>query len=703
MYMATHTLIGRRAAIKVLLPKFSNDQQIVRRFFREAQGMAKLGHPGIADIFDFGTDKGGQAYLIMEYLDGEPLSVRLKRRGPMPVPEALSLFDHLVSALGAAHQQDIVHRDLKPANIMLVADPGVRFGERPKILDFGIAKLADAGTDTSLKTATNVVMGTPSYMAPEQCRGAGAVDHRADLYSLGCILFHILCGRPPFVGEGIGEVIGMQQFVRPPSPRSLDPSIPARLDALVLKLLAKDPAARPATTNEIRAELSDIVNAEHPTHADAKQPASNASGPHSPLPNSEPGGRSQSGPQPVFHRAKPSAPRPSAPRPADGQARPSSPYSVAADPHASGPARSGSADPHVSSPARSSTADPHVSGPARSSTADPHLPGDSRNISPPSTIGSEWPRAVSPAAQAAPALGQAAPALGQAAPALGQAAPTTLGDAASQQIQLPRRSRRWIAIASAALLASAAGIAVIALTEPATTDVVASGATDSDESGNPSSADDSDESSGSTSSINQSATESERTVGDPSAPRRKNSAADSLPGHPAESDAPIRHGPTPSVATSGGSEAGRSGQTAKPADSNRGLAIPQTEASTSGQGAPGDRVSDPPADSSPVADQPEVDLTIESRPSGATVFLAGNRLGETPHVHRAVKQMGTLVFEIKLRAYQTQRVTLQSDEDGRKLVTLKRKSRPSSRSKASERRKNSLKRDETLDPFGTAK
>ncbi|MCG8416543.1 MAG: serine/threonine protein kinase [Proteobacteria bacterium] len=248
VYLATSTLFDLRTAIRVFSRQFSN--QSIRRYFREVRDVAMLGHRGIVAVLDIGIDERDLAYQVMEYLDGESLRMRLKRQATIPIPKAIQLFDHLASALEAAHQQDIVHLGLTPGSVMLVEDPYLQFGERPKIVDFGIANLANEAANTSPVATTNVVMGTPSYMAPEQRRGAGAVDHRADLYSLGCIMFHVLCGRPPFVGEGI------QQFVQPPSPRSIDPSLPARLDALVLKLLAKDPAARPATATEIRAELS---------------------------------------------------------------------------------------------------------------------------------------------------------------------------------------------------------------------------------------------------------------------------------------------------------------------------------------------------------------------------------------------------------------------------------------------------------------
>src|SRR5262249_9124389 len=155
------------------------------------------------------------------------------------------------SALSAAHAKGIVHRDLKPDNIFLVPDPDAPMGERPKILDFGIAKLSDlalAGTQNATKTGS--VMGTPTYMAPEQGKGTGNIDHRADLYAIGCIFYELLTGVPPFVAEGAGELIGMHLFLDPKSPVEHEPSISATADALVMALLEKDPANRPQTSRE---------------------------------------------------------------------------------------------------------------------------------------------------------------------------------------------------------------------------------------------------------------------------------------------------------------------------------------------------------------------------------------------------------------------------------------------------------------------
>src|SRR5688500_2096915 len=190
VYLAKHTLIGREAAIKVLLPELCGDESIVARFFNEARTTTAIKHPGIVEIYDFGYAKDGSAYLVMERLEGETLGARMKRIGRLTVQGALAIARQVAGALLAAHKLGIVHRDLKPDNIYIVADAEVQGGERAKILDFGIAKLRHKGEGFSaFETQEGTVMGAPIYMAPEQCTGAEKVDQRADLYSLGCIIF----------------------------------------------------------------------------------------------------------------------------------------------------------------------------------------------------------------------------------------------------------------------------------------------------------------------------------------------------------------------------------------------------------------------------------------------------------------------------------------------------------------------------------
>jgi len=282
VYRAEHAMLGRRAAVKVLLPEMSNQRDAIARFFNEARAATAIQHPSIVEIFDFGYLPDGAAYIVMEYLQGESLTARSHQVGRLEPARALAVARQIAGALAAAHDCGIVHRDLKPDNVFVVPDPEVPGGERIKILDFGIAKLAgDAGSGS--RTQTGAVLGTPMYISPEQCRGTGQVDARADLYSLGCVLYELVCGRPPFVVDGAGELIAHHLYFEPQPPRTHEPSLPEPLDRLILWLLRKDPGARPQTARELidaidRLDLGAAAGhgspqSAHPAHSLATLPA----------------------------------------------------------------------------------------------------------------------------------------------------------------------------------------------------------------------------------------------------------------------------------------------------------------------------------------------------------------------------------------------------------------------------------------------
>lgn len=255
VYEAVHDSLGRRAAIKVLHPEFSQNAQIRARFFNEARAVNMVQHPGIVSIYEFGESPDGSTFLIMEFLEGDSLRKRVKQYGgPMPFVLVVRLGRQMASALAAAHKMKIVHRDLKPDNVMLVADPDVAGGERAKLLDFGIAKVADDPKNPGggVKTRTGMMMGTPAYMAPEQCRGAGEVDERADVYSLGILFYEMLTGRPPFTDSAPGELIARHLFDQPPPIQSLVPSVPAELAGLVHRMLAKRADERPSMASIVQ-------------------------------------------------------------------------------------------------------------------------------------------------------------------------------------------------------------------------------------------------------------------------------------------------------------------------------------------------------------------------------------------------------------------------------------------------------------------
>ena len=237
VFFARHVNSGAEAVVKMLKPEMSALRDVVERFFNEARAAASVRHPGVVQIHNVGYHLD-RAYLLMERLHGDDLETRLAT-GPLPVDRAVVFVRQTAGAIGAAHQCGVVHRDLKPANLFVVADPDVAGGERVKVLDFGIAKLTvDAG-----RGRTQGVFGTPPYMSPEQCASAAAVDGRADLYSLGCIFYELVCGRPPF-GHGGAELIAAHLRDAPLPPRALAPWLPPAIEQVILRLLEKQPDRR---------------------------------------------------------------------------------------------------------------------------------------------------------------------------------------------------------------------------------------------------------------------------------------------------------------------------------------------------------------------------------------------------------------------------------------------------------------------------
>ena len=278
VYRAEHVLLGKRAAVKVLLPERCSSREIVDRFFNEAKASSLIEDPGIVDIFDYGRLPDGNAYIVMELLEGESLGDRLKRLDRISANHAAAIARHIAGTLAAAHAHGIIHRDLKPDNIFLVRDAALPRGERAKLLDFGIAKL-QSGTQPveMVKTETGRLMGTPYYMSPEQCRGAGKIDQRTDIYSLGCVLYQMLTGRPPFVMEGAGEILAAHIHVPPLSPRTHEPSIPPALEAVVLRMLEKDPVRRYQSAEDAVEALNQAAM-RFSGEEDAPEPSLNLSG-----------------------------------------------------------------------------------------------------------------------------------------------------------------------------------------------------------------------------------------------------------------------------------------------------------------------------------------------------------------------------------------------------------------------------------------
>ena len=239
-------ILHRPVAVKVLHPALAGDEQFKERFRLEAVAAARLAHPNIVSTFDTGID-GDVAYIVMELVTGAPLRDVIRADGQMPLMRAVAIAAAVADALDYAHEAGIVHRDVKPGNILL-GDDG-----RVKVADFGIAK---AAADRDL-TATGTVLGTAKYLPPEQLQGH-TQDRRSDVYGLGVVLYEMLCGKPPFTGDTDMAVAYQHAHADPVRPRQLRPEVPRRLEAVVLKAMAKDPGQRFATAAEFRRALAAV-------------------------------------------------------------------------------------------------------------------------------------------------------------------------------------------------------------------------------------------------------------------------------------------------------------------------------------------------------------------------------------------------------------------------------------------------------------
>ena len=210
VYLAQHRTIARRAAIKVLAPELSKDRDVVKRFFLEALATSLIQHPGIVEVYDYDVEASGRAYIVMEYLEGETLAACLERTRTLSWQTACAIAQRIASAVGAAHGHGVVHRDLKPGNVFVsrvVASSNVA-ERRIKVLDFGLAKLLADDRGNEPITRAGMLLGTPMYISPEQCTSSDQVTPSADIYALGCILYEMLCGKPPFEREGIRAILG---------------------------------------------------------------------------------------------------------------------------------------------------------------------------------------------------------------------------------------------------------------------------------------------------------------------------------------------------------------------------------------------------------------------------------------------------------------------------------------------------------------
>jgi serine/threonine-protein kinase len=254
VYRATHVLMEKTVAVKVLRPSLAADEKIVARFSREARAASRISHPNALSVTDFGEDENGTVFLVMEYLSGRTLKQLIREEGPLPLTRVVDITRQVADALHAAHQQGVVHRDLKSDNIMLL---DTMTGDYAKVLDFGIAKINEPeGSHDSGLTAPNLVIGTPQYMSPEQCSQDSEIDSRSDIYSLGVILYEMLVGHVPFTAESPTMV--MMKHLQEPVPSVLDErkDLPASVGRVIARAMAKLPSNRYQSVAELVEDLT---------------------------------------------------------------------------------------------------------------------------------------------------------------------------------------------------------------------------------------------------------------------------------------------------------------------------------------------------------------------------------------------------------------------------------------------------------------
>ncbi|MGZ5291038.1 MAG: Stk1 family PASTA domain-containing Ser/Thr kinase [Actinomycetota bacterium] len=247
VYLGKDTVLGRTVAVKILAPQFADDPNFVTRFRREAQAAARISNQNLVSVFDTGSDDGVH-FIVMEYVEGRTLAQFLTGGGRIMPDRAIDIAMDVCRALSAAHAQGVVHRDIKPGNIMLDDRGDV------KVTDFGIARVV---TTAETVAQTAAVLGTASYLSPEQAQGQ-PVDGRTDIYSLGCVLFEMVTGRPPFLGDSPVAVASKQVLEQPTPPSRLNPDVSPDLDAVILRALAKNPENRYASADDLRADLERV-------------------------------------------------------------------------------------------------------------------------------------------------------------------------------------------------------------------------------------------------------------------------------------------------------------------------------------------------------------------------------------------------------------------------------------------------------------
>ncbi len=279
VYLVQHVHLRKRFAVKVLAPQVAENREAVERLHQEAIAASSIDHEHIVDIVNFDVTERDEVFIVMELLDGPSLAQVLETRGALPPERALPIAVQIAAALQAAHERDIVHRDLKPENVIL-AQKGGR--EVAKVLDFGISKVRSTEAEQVRITRTGQLVGTPLYMSPEQARGEKGVDHRADVYALGVMLYEMLTGTPPFDGDNYFQLLWKHgnEPPEPPRARAPDADISEELEAVILRAMAKDPAER----FQSMAEFQEALLRAEPTRALPFSPSMPGSLPSMPAP-----------------------------------------------------------------------------------------------------------------------------------------------------------------------------------------------------------------------------------------------------------------------------------------------------------------------------------------------------------------------------------------------------------------------------------
>ncbi|MCA1828541.1 MAG: serine/threonine protein kinase [Myxococcales bacterium] len=258
VYMAEHPVIGSKVAIKFLHPQYATDKKIVDRFFNEARAVNVIGHDNILKIIDLSVTDDNRHYFIMEFLHGKALQDLMKPDVPMPLDVAGPVLLQVCEALQAAHEHKIIHRDLKPDNVYLIVHKGKK--NFVKVVDFGIAKLTDEQGQSTGKTQTGMVMGTPAYMSPEQAGGMTTrIDARSDIYSLGCMMYQMATGKLPFPGSSFGEVLIGHLQLPPPPIREANPEVPEAYEAVIMKCLEKPQDKRYQSMDELHDAILEVM------------------------------------------------------------------------------------------------------------------------------------------------------------------------------------------------------------------------------------------------------------------------------------------------------------------------------------------------------------------------------------------------------------------------------------------------------------